>query len=195
MNFKNLPASLLLALGGILTLISSVPLVSDFFPLVLFPGGQMTFLGTRLPNRVTITQINGWTFIGFSGYEIAIFFMGVGALGLFFALNTYFNFIPFDEIKGIPLNALAGIIIGVADVGLLLLIYISPTTNVDGWGLSALTNFSLNGVGSDAYYSPTIIGASLGIGFFLLISGAILLVLGGIINLVFKPTSSKVSSA
>ena len=195
MNFKNLPASILLAVGGIITLISSLPLVSDFFPLVLFPGGQLTFLGTRLPNRVTVTQIGGWTFIGFAGYEVVGFIVAVGALALFFALNTYFNFIPLDKIKDIPINAIASLVIGVVDFAFLLLIYISPTTNIGGFGLSSLANFSLVGAPTDYYYPSGVIGASLGLGFFLLIGGAILLILAGIINFLLKPSSSKVSSA
>lgn len=199
MNFKNLPASILLAISGIITLVASLPLVSDFFPIAIFSvnnsSGQLTFFATRLPNRVTVTQIGGWTFFGLAGYEVAIFFMGVGALGLFFALNTYFNFIPLDKIKNIPINAIASIVIGIGDIAFLLLIYISPTSNVGGFGLSSLASFSLKGAPTDWYYPSGVIGASLGLGFFLLILGALLLIIAGIINFFLQSSPSKASTA
>ena len=184
MNVKNLPASLLMALGGVFALLATVPLVCDFLPLLTFPGGQMTFLGTRLPNRVTITQINGWTPIGFAGYEMAIFYMLVGAVGLVLAINTYVKFIPFDTIFGVPFNALIGLLAGILDLLLLLIIFVTPISNVDHWGFSPLSNYSVTG-----FYGNAVIGASFGPGFYLLIASGVFLILGGLVNFVLKSSS------
>ena len=183
MNVKNLPASLLMALGGIFALLATVPLVCDFFPLLTFPGGQMTFLGTRLPNRVTITQINGWTPIGFAGYELAIFYMLVGAVALILAINAYVKFIPIDTLFSVPFNALLGLIAGILDLLLLLIVYVTPISNVNAWGFSPLSNYSVTG-----FYGNAVIGASFGPGFYLLIASGVFIILGGLVNFVLKPT-------
>ena len=194
MDFKKLPSTLLFLLGGLLSLIVTIPLICDFFPILTFSftnngvtgAGQMTFLGTRLPNKVTITQINGWTFIGFAGYEVAIFFMLAGAVGLFLALNTYHRILPFESIFKIPFNALVGLIFGLLEVGMLVLIYVSPVSNLNGWGFSPISSYSLQ-----SFYYDNIIGASIGIGFYLLILGSVLMVVGAIINFVSKPSAMK----
>ncbi len=190
MNFKSLPASILIAIGGLLILASSIPLICDFFPILTFPNGQLTFWGTRLPNRVTITQINGWTLIGFAGYEVAAFYMLVGAVALLVAFNTYQNVLPVEDIKGIPINSIASIVFGILDLGLILLIYIAPIDNPNGWGFSPLSNFTLLSGNNTYNQSGRIIGATLGIGFLFLVVGAVLIILGGLINFVLKPSTS-----
>ena len=191
MDFKKLPSTLLFFFGGLLALVTTLPLICDFFPLLTFKDqvgtGQMTFLGTRLPNKVTITQINGWTFIGFAGYELAIFFMFAGVIGLFLALNAYMKVLPFETFFKIPINALVGLVFSLLEIIMLVLVYVSPVSNLNAWGFSPISNYTLE----SSYYSNTIIGASIGIGFYLLIIGSILMFLGAIIDFLSKPSAMK----
>jgi len=196
MNFKQIPAFIFLAIGGLMSAVTVIPVVCDFLPILTFKygelSGQMTFLGTRLPNAVTITQINGWTLIGFAGYELVGAFVAFGVVSLFLALNTWYDIIPFETVKGISINGIAGLVMGLADVFLTLLIYIGSASNVNHFGFTPLNDFLLTG-----YYfnNVAVTSVSLGPGFILLMLSGPVIIIGGLLSFIAKRSPSRPSQS
>ena len=185
MQPKEMISSILSLLGGIISIITVLPIFSYLFPLEVirvsdynyslgqFYGGTyafshilyFTFWGSNL---LQFTP-KGWTFLSLPPIVMVLIFI---TLGLLTILVVLLSSIRSDKI---PNTGLTGIVIGTIDLIILDLISLGDIRDLNHFGLS--------------HSSKGII--SIGLGYWLLLFSAILIIIGGIVNLMINQRNSK----
>ena len=158
-----------------------LPIISNFIPLVTQSlsgnSAYINFWGTTtIIAGTTTTYPNnplGWTLLGLSPIIMFLIFAILGIIGIIIGADGMKKFIPTNKIGGAHFLGLVGIIIGIIDLIMVVLIFIGDSNNDSTFG-----------------FSPAIPGASLGLGYYLLIISAILIIIGAIVNFVVKPKST-----
>lgn len=181
METNDLIAPILIIIGGILTLLSVLPIISDFVPLLTFSGGgataYITFWGTVTKIAGTTStdtgKPSGWTALGLSPIIMFLIFAILGIIAIIIAINAFYKFIPTDKVAGMPFMGLIGIIVGIIDLLLLLLIFLGDSSNLAKTG-----------------FSPAQTGYSIGLGYWILVISMILILIGAIVNFVIKPKTT-----
>lgn len=161
-NDSSTIASYVLIIGSILSILPNIPIVNQTLPIykfdAIFVQGGANFLETFLlvgNYQGTYSAINGWTLLAIPGTVLWIIFVGIGIIGIIVSML-------FDKKLYI---SLVGIIGGLIELILLILIFLGNSRDVTKFGLS---NF--------AFPNTQFIG----IGFWVLIIGAILLLASGL---------------
>ena len=177
-------APILYLIGGILTLLSVLPVISDMLPLLSGSEsgvtGKITFWGESVSaGGVTLTthNVKSWTVLGLPPILMFLIFAILGLVAIVIGVDAFYKFLP-DDLVGMPLAALVGLIVGIVELVVELLMYFGDS--------KGLTSGSANNFG----FSPAVTGWSLGLGFILLLLSAILIIVGGILAFVFKPSSA-----
>lgn len=158
-------ASYVLILGSLLTIIPNIPVINEYLPIVnynspLIKAGT-NFLGTFVSNGIyqsNIQAIKGWTLLGLDGQIVWLLFVAIGVIGLVVGL----------VLKTESLIKMFGVIGGIIDLILSVLIFIGNSRDVTKYGLS---NF----------ISPNSI--SIGLGFWLISIGSIVILVSGLMLL------------
>ena len=182
MECKDMVAPILILIGGILALVSVLPIISNFLPLATESAGgnsgYVNFWGTTVTigsSTTTDTGLpSGWTLLGLPPILMFLIFAILGIIGIVIAVDGFVKFIPANKVAGMPFMGLIGIIVGIIDLIMVLLMYIGDATKSGNYGF---TN------------APS--GSSLGLGYYFLLISVILLIIGGIVNFVIKPASAK----
>ena len=175
-------APILVLIGGLLALISVLPVVSNFLPLLsgseLGASIYVNFWGTTASALgITVTESNtpaGWTALGLPPIAMFLIFAILGIIGIIVGVDGFVRFIPMNKVAGMPLMGLVGIIVGIIDLLVDLLMFFGDSNNTNNFG-----------------FSPAVSGISLGFGYYFLLISAVLLIIGGIVNFVIKPASAK----
>ena len=158
-------ASYVLILGSLLTVIPNVPVINEYLPIVSYNSilikGGTNFLGTffSLGNfQGNFQAVKGWTLLGLDGQIVWLVFVAIGVAGLVVGFILKTN----SVIK------LFGLIGGLIDVVLSVLIFIGNSQEATQYGLSNFSNAS---------------SSTIGLGFWLILVGSIVILVSGLMVL------------
>ena len=176
MNSKEIIAPILSLIGGVLILLSILPVISDFLPLSTFSstGGiriDYTFWGENVKTAIdkgTTHTVTGWTIFGFSGIIMFLIFAVCGVLGIAAGLNFLMEIESIEEIAGIPFEAILAFFSGIVALIFVFLIWIGDSGDVSKYG-----------------FTPSN-GGTIGLGFIALLFGSILMIIGGLSNTIIN---------
>ena len=182
MNKKDLISPILFILGGFVTIISILPIISNYFPIYSIKvhsyTGYGTFWGTLQvtsynTNFVPVRPVN-WTPLMISPSILVFTFSLLSIIVVILAFDSFRQFVHFERIKKIPVKGIIALLVGFLECILLELIYLGDSNNPFHIGLSlARPNFSI------------------GLGYYLLVLSAILIILGSIIEMIGFYLNSK----
>lgn len=169
------PWSIFMILGGLLTIIPNIPIVNEFLPLAkwntFLSEGVIHFLGISGDalgfNFSSSGESVKWTMLELSGEVMWGIFVISGVLALFFGFNAVKRILPLENI-GLPfsVSVIVSLVTGLVTTALSALIILTESSS-SSFGLANLSG-----------------GMEIGLGFWLLLGGSVLLLLGGIIGLV-----------
>ena len=185
MNKKDLISPILFILGGLVTIISILPIKSNYFPIYSIKVhsyiGYGTFWGTLQvtsynTNFVPVRPVN-WTPLMISPSILIFTFSLLSIIVVILAFDSLKQFIHFERVKKLPVKGFIALFVGLLECILLELIYLGDSNNPFHIGLSlARPNFSI------------------GLGYYLLILSAILIIIGSIIEMIDFYLDSKQSN-
>ena len=161
--------SIVIMIGGLLTVLTVLPVISDFLPILkinfLYSYSYITFWGLISKDTVTIrnsTIIQGWTFLGIPPFIMFLIFLILGFTVIYIVV------IPTNIIVSKQNSGLLITIIGTINLVFLILIFLGDFRSPTHFGLS----------------HPLPGYTTIGSGYWILVISAIFLVLGGIIKLI-----------
>lgn len=164
-NDSSTIASYVLIIGSILSILPNIPILDQTLPIykfdAIFVQGGANFLETFLlvgKYQGSYSAINGWTMLGIPGIVLWSIFVAIGIIGIVVSML-------FDKKTFI---SLVGIIGGLIELILTILIYLGNSRDFNKFGLS---NF--------AFPNTQFIG----LGFWVLIISSIFLLISGLVVL------------
>ena len=164
-NNSTTTASYILIVGSILSILPNIPVIDEILPIYRFNAilseGGANFLETYINKGIfqgSYKPINSWTMLAIPGIFLWLIFFALGVCLLIIGLvlkNCYFIL-------------LEGLIGGIIELILLILIYLGNSRDLSKFGLS-------NFISSNYQF--------IGIGFWVLLIGSVLILVSGLLVL------------
>lgn len=183
-------APILIIVGGILSILAVFPGFDEYFPIVsgsFTTSGYLvhvyfTFWGVKetIPGIGSVSVnslITGWGFLGFPPMFIFLIYVTIGIIAIIIGFNGIKKFIAKENIGTLPLTGLVGLILGLLNLALGLMIYMGDANSQSHFGLANLGSSDLS-----VQLGPF----SIGLGYYLLLLSGIIILIGGIANLAKK---------
>ncbi len=192
MEKHDLLSSLCLFIGGILSIIPTLPLKNNLFPIYTYNSmvdiigsswGAVSFWAQTDSRMGQRSGPFAWTPLGIPTIVLTVIFVIMGILAIILAVGTFFKISSPNKFYNIPIQIVIGFFAGLVILTLDFLIFIGNVLNPYANGLSETLQASTRPV-------AVITTASPGLGYGYLILSGLLITFGTIIKLVKWLTSN-----
>ena len=135
-NLKEISSFALIIIGGFLSILTVLPVISDFLPIAIFNSsiynitfGGLLINGVRGAGRDSSFP-KSWTVLGLPPMLMFLIFVTLGSLAILIVL------VQPDKIVKKPITGLTSLVIGILELFVLLLILLGNVNDLNHFGLS-----------------------------------------------------------